>query len=403
MKVKSDSSLRSYHANTDNFQIFLTSSCSENHHGDSLYPLHDDVTRNRARSNADLVHASYARLIEKIKLVEDEKKKLLKIVEMQKTQIQEMQESMYQLQKLKEQSENQCEELQKQLQILSSKLNDVSVDDVTVTSDTLKEAEKSEALLNQIFSKFLDFLDLKESQEEDTLNTTLGKSSDSPTPNQMKNLSMKKLSQPRMGLKMKNIRPLDVALGGRADLRTHEKSPKKLKEVMTSSETSMSDFQPNMVSENNGPENNELQMTSSPSTSSVEKVAEQSNTPSSDESLTKIKSVRRLPVANRSFRPIRRVTSSPSNQVLKDPMTPSKIPSKSIKKIISPPKCVTSNKLKNADDVTKSRCNSPAITSSLSKNRIPNRKTKKLRHPSTTSTRPSMTSRLQQPTMMRKK
>ena len=51
-----------------------------------------------------------------------------------------MQESMYQLQKLKEQSENQCEELQKQLQILSSKLNDVSVDDVTVTSDTLKEA-----------------------------------------------------------------------------------------------------------------------------------------------------------------------------------------------------------------------------------------------------------------------
>lgn len=51
-----------------------------------------------------------------------------------------MQESMYQLQKLKEQSETQCEELQKQLQILSSKLNDVSVDDVTVTSDTLKEA-----------------------------------------------------------------------------------------------------------------------------------------------------------------------------------------------------------------------------------------------------------------------
>ena len=47
---------------------------------------------------------------------------------------------MYQLQKLKEQSETQCEELQKQLQILSSKLNDVSVDDVTVTSDTLKEA-----------------------------------------------------------------------------------------------------------------------------------------------------------------------------------------------------------------------------------------------------------------------
>jgi len=156
----------------------MTSKSSQSRYG--INSRYSESTSSRtSRSNADMVHSSYARLVEKIQRVEDENKNLVKLVESLKGENEKVETEKMLVEKERDELFDECDMLRNQVEELTNKNKLNTKRRIKSSSELLQENEEvkrsetsanwkqlaeqtgmPDQLIEQLFTKLAPFLSL---------------------------------------------------------------------------------------------------------------------------------------------------------------------------------------------------------------------------------------------------